>query len=120
MGAQAQVITRSGTNEFHGELVGNARDSSWTARDWFANSYGMAYPRPKYGDVDAVLGGRIWRNRTFFFLSIEHSELDDSGIELTFVPSLAARQNAPVQLQGILSSFPLPIGPDWAPAGRKG
>ncbi len=112
MGAQAQVVTRSGANEFHGEIFGNARDSGWNAQDWFANSYGLAYPRPKYGDVDAVLGGRIWRNRTFFFLSIEHSELDDSGIELTPVPSLAARQDAPAQLQGILSAFPLPIGPD--------
>jgi len=112
MGAEADVITRSGSNEFHGELFGNARDSSWNARDWFANSYGLAYPRPKYGDIDAVLGGPIWRNRTYFFLSIEHSELHDGGLELTPVPSLAARQDAPPQLQQILSSFPLPVGPD--------
>jgi hypothetical protein len=120
MGAQAQVVTRSGSNEFHGEVFGNARDSSWNARDWFANSYRLTYPRPKYGDVDGVLGGRIWRNRTFFFLSVEHSELHDSGIELTSVPSLAARQDAPAQLQGILSSFPLPIGPDLGGGEAEG
>src|SRR4029079_2525124 len=91
---------------------GNARDSSWIARDWFANCYGLAYARPAYGDVDGVLGGPIWRNRTFFLLSIAHSELHDNGFELTSVPSLAARQGAPAQLQAILSSFPLPTGPN--------
>lgn len=120
MGAQEQLITRSGANEFHGEIFGNARDSRWNAQDWFANSYGQAFPRPKYGDIDAVLGGRIRRNRTFFFLSIEHSELHDDGFELTPVPSLAARQDAPPQLQGILSSFPLPIGPDLGGGQAEG
>lgn len=112
MGAQAQVITRSGSNEFHGEFFGSARDSSWNASDWFANSYGLAYPRPEYGSVDGVFGGPIRRNRTFFFLSVGHSELHDSYLELASVPSLAARQNAPASLQAVLEIFPPPVGPD--------
>src|ERR1022692_2219368 len=118
-GAQAVITTRSGSNEFHGELFGHARDSNWNARDWFASSYGLAYPRPAYGNVDAVLGGPIWRNRTFFFLSVEHSELDDNGLELTSVPSLAARQAA-TPLQGILNSFPLPTGPNLGGGEAQG
>jgi hypothetical protein len=128
VGAQALVVTRSGSNAFHGEFFGNARDDSWNARDWFANSYGdwfansygLAYPRPTYGNVDGVFGGPIWRNRTFFFLSVEHSELHDSGLELISVPSLAARQNAPVALQGVLETFPPPVGPNLGGGEAEG
>ena len=67
LGAEALVTTRSGSNAFRGEFFGHLRDNSWNARDWFANSYGLAYPRPSYRDLGGVFGGPIWRNRTFFF-----------------------------------------------------
>ena len=112
LGSQALVTSRSGSNAFHAEFFGNVRDDSWNARDWFANSYGLAYPRPSYRDFGGVFGGPIVRNRTFFFLSIENSQLNDSALELTSVPSIATRQNAPAALQAILASFPVPTGPD--------
>jgi hypothetical protein len=120
LGAEALVTTRSGSNAFRGEFFGHLRDNSWNARDWFANSYGLAYPRPSYRDLGGVFGGPIWRNRTFFFLSVENSQLKDSGLELTSVPSLATRQNAPAQLQALLASFPLPTGPDLGGGEAEG
>ena len=112
LGAEAIVTTRSGSNTFRGEFFAHVRDNSWNARDWFANSYGIAYPRPSYQSLGGVFGGPLWRNRTFFFLSVENSQLKDSGLELTPVPSIAARQAAPASLQKILESFPLPTGRD--------
>lgn len=120
LGSQALVITRSGSNTFHGDFFGHVRDNSWNARDWFANSYGLAYPRPSYRDLGGVFGGPIWRDRTFFFLSVENSQLNDSGLELTSVPSIAARQNAPAALQQLLYSFPLPVGPDLGGGEAEG
>jgi hypothetical protein len=112
LGAQAIITSRSGSNEFHGDLFVNLRDKSWSARDWFANSYGIDYARPSYRDLGGVFGGPIWRNRTFFFLSVENSQLNDSGLDLTTVPTMAARETAPASLQALLNAFPSPIGSD--------
>lgn len=127
-GAESFVITRSGSNEFHGSLSGYWRDSSWNARDWFANSRGLATPRSSYRNTGATVGGPVWRNRTFFFASAEHSEVNDRGLQLTVVPSLDARRSAPLDLRRVMSGFPLPSGPNFnanqaeglAPLGRTG
>lgn len=111
-GADTSITTRSGSDELHGAFTGRFRDSSWNARDWFANSLGLAYTRPYYRNVGGAIGGPIWRNRTFYFVSITNSKLNDSGLELTSVPSLAARQSAPASLQKILKAFPQPVGSD--------
>jgi hypothetical protein len=112
LGSQAIITSRSGSNEFHGDIFANLRDGSWSARDWFANSYGIDYARPSYHDFGGVFGGPIWRNKTFFFLSVENSQLNDSGLDLTTVPTLSERQNAPASVQALLNAFPAPIGSD--------
>lgn len=111
-GADTLVNTRNGSNEVHGAFVGHVRDSSWNARDWFANSLGLAYTRPYYRSLGGAIGGPIWKNRTFYFVSVENSQLNDSGLELTSVPTMAVRQSAPTSLQKILNAFPQPVGPE--------
>jgi hypothetical protein len=113
-GATALITTRSGTNAFHGDVFGNVRDNSWNARDWFANSPGVAdsaYPRPFWANTGFVLGGPVWRDHTYFFLSAEGSELNDYAMQLIAVPTLATRQNAPAKLAAFFNSFPYPTGP---------
>jgi hypothetical protein len=65
--AQVQVRTRSGTNQFHGAAVWNARNSALNANSWANNRQGVTptwYNRHQY---TASLGGPIIRNKTFFF-----------------------------------------------------
>jgi hypothetical protein len=119
-GAEAVVTTRAGTNDFHAEFFGHVRDSGWTARDWFANSRAIAFPRPYYNNFGAVFGGPILRNRTFVFASAEQSRLSFSGLQLTAVPSLATRRNAPPAVQSILNSFPVPSGRDLSGGTAEG
>ena len=119
-GAEALVNTRSGSNGFHEEFFGHIRDSGWNARDWFANSRGLAFPRPSYTRLGGTFGGPILRNRTFYFLSAEASSLTDTGIQLTSVPSNQARQNAPDKLKQILDFYPRPIGPDLGNGEAEG
>jgi hypothetical protein len=111
-GAEALVVTRAGSDEFHGEFFGHVRDNGWSARDWFANSVGYAYQRPSYSSLGGVLGGPIRHNRTFFFASVEQSAMTDTGMQLIAVPSNASRQNAPDKLKTLLDSFPYATGPD--------
>jgi hypothetical protein len=119
-GAATLVVSRSGANEFHGEFFGRVRDGGWSARDWFANSEGLPYQRPSYNSVGGVFGGRIRRDRTFFFVSLERSRLRDTGMQLVAVPSLASRQNAPDNLKPILEYFPFPSGPDLGGGEAEG
>jgi hypothetical protein len=112
-GAESLVNTRSGTNGYHAEFFGHVRDNGWTARDWFANSHAVyEFPRPYYNCLGLNAGGPILRNRTFFFVSAEEAQLTETGIQLTSVPSLAARQSAPDRLRQVLDYYPASIGPD--------
>jgi hypothetical protein len=62
-GAVVNVITKSGTNAFHGDLFGFIRNGDVNARNFFA-----AVPDAlKRGQEGGTIGGPVKRNKTFFF-----------------------------------------------------
>jgi hypothetical protein len=69
-GAVVNVATRSGTNQFHGELFEFLRNDALDARNFFTltSSEPPPFKRNQFG---FALGGPIYRNRSFFFLSYE-------------------------------------------------
>lgn len=123
-GAQVSIVTRSGTNDFHGTLFEYFRNDALDANDWFANSQGLPKPALRQNDFGGVLGGPLvlprlgkggkpyWigRDRTFFFFSYEGLRLRQPQFQLTEVPSVGARQNAPEATRRLLNVFPLPNG----------
>jgi hypothetical protein len=77
-GGVFNVVTRSGTNEFHGSLYEFFRNDKLNANNFFANSGGVANPPFKYNQFGGTLGGPVWiphvyngRNKTFFFVNEE-------------------------------------------------
>jgi hypothetical protein len=70
-GAQVSVITRSGTNTFHGTAFEYFRNDKLDANDWFANANGLARPELRQNDFGGVLGGPIVKDKLFFFGSYE-------------------------------------------------
>jgi len=111
-GAQVSITTRSGTNEFHGDLFEYLRNDQFDANDWFANHNGLKRAALRQNDFGGVVGGPIQSNKTFFFLSYEGLRLRQPGTGLTDVPTVAARQAAPTAVQPFLNAFPLPTGAD--------
>ena len=125
-GAQVQVATRSGTNEFHGALFNYFRNDVFDANNWFNNARRLAKPATRQNDFGAVLGGPILlprfgeggksfysgRNRSFFFFSYEGLRLRQPQAASTDVPTVASRQNARAELRPFLNLFPLPNGPN--------
>lgn len=68
-GAQINVVTRSGANVFHGDLYDFYRNSAMDARNVFDPPGEIPlFRRNQYG---ADLGGRLVRDRTFFFVGFE-------------------------------------------------
>jgi len=69
-GAVVNVATRSGTNEFHGEVFEFFRNDALDARNFF--NFTSSRPPPfKRNQFGGALGGPIIKNKTFFFVSYE-------------------------------------------------
>ena len=66
-GAQVEVITKSGTNEFHGSANYDFQNNTLSARNEFESRVAV-FRKNQFG---ATFGGPILRNRTFFFSSYE-------------------------------------------------
>ena len=109
-GAQVIVQTRSGSNLFRGNLFEYFRSGLLSANDWFANSRGLPKPQLNHHDFGGTLGGPIIKSKTFFFASYEGLRLRLPQVATVDVPSMAARDNAPIALRPFLNAFPVPNG----------
>lgn len=88
-GAQISLITKSGTNEFHGALYNYHRNTATTANDWFNNRSGLERPKLIRNLFGGRLGGPIVKDRLFFFYNYEGMrEAKDASIA-QLVPSAA-------------------------------
>src|SRR6267143_437627 len=111
-GAQISIVTRSGTNRFHGTLFDYLRNDLFDANDWFANSKGLKKPEERQNDFGGTFSGPILKDKAFFFFSYEGLRLRLPRVALTEVPDVNARQNAKPAIQPYLSAFSLPNGSD--------
>ncbi len=65
------MITRSGTNSFHGSVYDFFRNSGLDANDWFANRNGDPIPPLHRNNYGFTIGGPIVKNHTFFFFDYD-------------------------------------------------
>lgn len=107
-GGQVSIVTRSGTNQFHGTLFDYFRNDALDANDWFADRDQLPKPEERQNDFGGTLGGPILRDRTFFFLSYEGLRLRLPQVAQIGVPDLLSRQNGVSAMQPYLNAFPLP------------
>ena len=110
-GAQISVVTKSGTNVFHGTLFEYFRNDKLDANDWFANQHALARPELRQNDFGGVLGGPIRKDKLFFFGSWESVRVRQPQVANTYEPTQATRASAPAAVQPLLDAFPLPNGP---------
>jgi hypothetical protein len=70
-GAQVALVTKSGTNDFHGNLRWYYRTSGASANDFFNNLNGIPRGKDQRNIGGGSLGGPIKKKRAFFFLDNE-------------------------------------------------
>jgi hypothetical protein len=109
-GGQISIVTRSGTNAFHGTLFEYFRNSVLDAKDWFANFNGLEKPEERQNDFGGVFGGPVFKDKTFFFFSYEGLRLRQPSTQETVVPDASSRQQAPASMQPYLNAYPIPNG----------
>jgi hypothetical protein len=70
-GAQISLITKSGSNEWHGAAFYAHRNTVFTANNFFNNRAGIPRPALLRNTFGGAFGGRIIKDRAFFFYSYE-------------------------------------------------
>lgn len=70
-GAQVSLVTRSGSNQWHGSLFETHRNTVTTANDFFNNAAGVQRPQLLRNIFGGSLGGPIKKDRAFFFFTYE-------------------------------------------------
>lgn len=109
-GGQVSIVTRSGTNGFHGTLFEFFRNDVLDARDWFVNLNGLAKPAERLNNFGGVFGGPVVKDKTFFFFSYEGLRLRQPSSLQTAVPDNASRQAAPAAMRPYLNVYPVANG----------
>jgi Carboxypeptidase regulatory-like domain/TonB dependent receptor len=138
-GAQVSLVTKSGTNEFHGSAFESYRGTGTSANDYFVKLAELESGQPNEplrllrNDFGGSVGGPIKKDHLFFFINYEgHRQRQDESV-VRVVPSDSLRDGVimyPCQdptacpggtVQGLNSTHAVPAG-DFAlgPAQIKG
>ncbi len=72
-GAIVNLITKSGTNDFHGAAYYYRRDSTLNANSWSSNRTGSKKSYYRRDQPGFVVGGPVKKNKTFFFFTFERT-----------------------------------------------
>jgi len=114
-GAQISVVTRSGTNDFHGSASNYFRNDKLDANDFFAKRDGLERAPIRQNNFGGVMGGPVLlpgfyngKNRTFFFVSYEGLRLRQPQFASDAYPTLAARAQASPGNRALVDAFPIP------------
>jgi Carboxypeptidase regulatory-like domain len=137
-GAQVALVTKSGTNNFHGSLYEYLRNTYTSANDYFnklSQLSNCTLPNPNDCNQPAKLirnifgasiGGPIKRNRLFFFMNYEGTRRAEATVSSgEEVPSLAMRDGVlqylcTLNADGSLNTAQCPGGSSFAVHGKSG
>jgi hypothetical protein len=107
-GGMFNTLMKSGTNDFHGSAYGHLRRTDWDANNFFANTGGLPIAEQPNTTWGASFGGRIWipkvydgKNKTFFYLAVEHYDDRSSDADSFNVPTALERVGNFSQSNGI-------------------
>ena len=106
MGSQTTIVTKSGTNSFHGDAFEYLRNSVLNARNYFDNLYSLPASVPGGGrriapfernQFGGSVGGPIKRDKTFFFATYEgFREVWDNPPNVGLTPTIPAACHTPI------------------------
>src|SRR5712664_1706946 len=94
-GAQVKVVSKSGTNQFHGSSFFKYQDPNWNAFNKFHGAQGEQPSRvnTNFRQFGGSLGGPIWKDQLFFFFSYEGLRSNNQDISAgTWVETSQFRQ----------------------------
>jgi hypothetical protein len=131
-GGQVQMVTKRGTNSWHGALYEYYLGSNFSANTWDNNSIGKPLPSTHQNRFGGAIGGPIlpsfWGGKTFFFADYEGRRFPNVSTYERSVPSALLRAGV-IQISpsaGVVQAYninPFPVtvnGVTYAPASCNG
>jgi hypothetical protein len=126
-GGVFNTVLKTGTNGFHGDVIGYLREPDWTANNFFYNASGTARPQTNFKTWGAAFGGPViipklynGKNKTFFWVTDEayrqHSPYADGYAVPTALERTGDYSQSSVKIFNPLSSRPCTAS-DNCPAG---
>ena len=104
------LVTRSGKNDFHGDLWEFVRNDIFNANDFFRNAAGQPRPDLKQNQFGGTIGGPIKKDKLFFFASYQGTRqvngLDPTSQSTALLPPLTNDRSAAT------------IGSEFCPANK--
>lgn len=99
-GGQVAMLTKAGTNNWHGDVYEYHNDDALNANSWINGHtaqplYGFAYThKPHSADnrFGGSIGGPIFKNKIFFFANYEGRRFFDSSLFNAVIPTATLRQ----------------------------
>jgi len=89
---QVSITTKAGTNQYHGELVWYNRNNAFAANTWFNNRDRIARPFLNQNQYGGSFGGRLIRDKLFFFGNYEVLNNRQQRTVNRTIPTATARQ----------------------------
>ena len=120
--AQVSLITKSGTNNFHGSGTYTERDTKFSSQEYFLGLSGQPKAKLDKKIGGGAIGGPILRDKLFFFGNYERLQESSESPVLRSVPSDSMRDGVLIYgcadpggcpastVQGFTSSHPIPAG----------
>jgi hypothetical protein len=107
-GANVDLVSKSGTNRFHGSAWEFLRNNIFNANDFFSKLHGQPRPDLKQNQFGGSVGGPVVRDKTFFFVAYQGlTEVNGLGDEQNpVIPLLTADRSAAA------------LGKQFCPAGH--
>ena len=90
-GGVVNIAIKSGGNMFHGSGFEFLRNNVFDANDFFNNKFGRKRPPFRQNQFGGTFGGRIVRDKTFFFADYQGGRIRQAQTYLSTVPSLKMR-----------------------------
>ena len=120
-GGVFNVVLKSGTNNFHGDIYEYLRNSATNATNPFSIQGGFGKNTVQFNNFGGTLGGPVWmphlydgKNKTFFFVSLDATILHQSGNNAYTVPT-------PLMRTGDFSEDPNVVSNGiWIPSSTAG
>ena len=104
-GGVLNIVTRSGTNRFHGTLFDFLRNDALNANDFFSNKNGLPKSPLRWNQYGGNIGGPIRRDRVFFFFNYEGAQVKQQAQVTGNVPTSALLAALPQAMSQVLAKY---------------
>jgi outer membrane receptor for ferrienterochelin and colicin len=93
-GGTVNLVTKSGTNAWHGSAWEYIRNDATDANLFFLNQQGIAKPPTRFNQFGFTLGGPIMKDKLFFFLSMQGDRYKSQGTPINVLQESQAWRDA--------------------------